>query len=156
MFSVVDPVMRYNWTISLKRQIDIVMAGQQAQITGSGPFHRAAEQVVFRVLQETLIPPQSAECDNPHSPSPSQYFSSHARARPLSPQINNHPDVNGKGTLPLSHVRSKSRSQVYHRHGPGKLEHQQLDLLLRPNGYGTGSPETDTEDGSPPEGGTRL
>lgn len=153
MFSVDDPVMRHNWTVSLKRQIDIVTAGQQAQVTGPSPFHRAAEQVAFRVLQETLIPPQSRVCDPPFS---SQYFTSHARPRPLSPQINNRLDTNEKGTPPTSHVRSKSRSQVYHRHGPGKLEHQQLDLLLRPNGDGTDSPETDAEDGTPPEGGTRL
>lgn len=156
MFSVDDPVMRYNWTVSLKRQIDIVTAGQQAQVTGSSPFHRAAEQVAFRVLQETLIPLQSGECEDPHPPFSSQYFTSHGRPRPLSPRINNRLDTNGKGTPPSSHVRSKSRSQVYHRHGPGKLEHQQLDLLLRPNGDGTDSPETDAEDVTPPEGGTRL
>jgi len=156
MFSVDDPVMRHNWTVSLKRQIDIVTAGQQAQVTGPSPFHRAAEQVAFRVLQETLIPPQSAECDNTHSPFSSQYFPSPARARPLSPPQNNRLDANVKGTLPSSHVRSKSRSQVYHRHGPGKLEQQQLDLLLQPNGDGTDSPETDAEEGTPSEGGTRL
>jgi serine/arginine repetitive matrix protein 2 len=156
MFSVDDPVMRHNWTVSLKRQIDIVTAGQQAQVTGSSPFHRAAEQVAFRVLQETLIPPQSGVCDDPHPPFSSQYFTSHGRPRPLSPRINGGLDAHGKGTPPSSHVRSKSRSQVYHRHGPGKLEHQQLDLLLRPNGDGTDSPETDAEDGTPPEGGTRL
>jgi len=153
MFSVDDPVMRHNWTISLKRQIDIVSAGQQAQVTGSSPFHRAAEQVAFRVLQETLIPPQSAECDNPRPPFSSQFFSTLARARPLSPP-HNRLEANGNGTSPSSHVRSKSRSQVYHRHGPGKLEHQQLDLLL--GGDATDSPETDAEDGTPSEGGTRL
>ena len=30
MFRVDDPVMRHNWAVSLKRQIDIVSAGQQA------------------------------------------------------------------------------------------------------------------------------
>jgi hypothetical protein len=152
MFSVDDPVMRHNWTVSLKRQIDIVGAGQQAQVTGSSPFHRAAEQVAFRVLQETLIPPQSAECDNPHPPFSSQYFSQ-AHARPLSPPHNNRFEANGKGASP-SHVRSKSRSQVYHRHGPGKVEQQQLDPLL--GGDGTDSPETDAEAGTPSEGGTCL
>jgi hypothetical protein len=152
MFSVDDPVIRYNWTVSLKRQIDIVGTGQQAQVTGSSQFHRAAEQVAFRVLQETLIPPQLAECDDRHPPFSSQYF----RARPLSPRRNNRLDVNGKGTPPFSHARSKSRSQVYHRHGPGKLEHQQLDPLLQPNNDGTDSAETDAEDSTPPEGGTRL
>jgi hypothetical protein len=148
MFSVDDPVMRHNWTVSLKRQIDIVSAGQQAQVAGPSPFHRAAEQVAFRVLQETLIPLPSA--------GPRPTFLN--RARPLSPRSNGRLEASGKGTPQPSHVRSKSRSQVYHRHGPGKLEHQQLDLLLQPNGDATDSPETDAEDGShsPPEGGTRL
>ncbi len=159
MFSVDDPVMRYNWTVSLKRQIDIVSAGQQAQAVGPSPFHRAAEQIAFRVLQETLIPPQSADRGNP--PFASQYFPTQAPVQPLSPRRNNRPHANGKETSPSPHhVRSKSRSQVYHRHGPGKLEHQQLDLLLSPNGGdggdGTDSPETDAEDASPPEGGSRL
>lgn len=151
MFSVDDPVMRHNWTVSLKRQIDIVSAGQQAQVASTSSFHRAAEQVAFRVLQETLIPP-SAESDNPRP-----LFSN--RAQPLSPRSNGRLETSGNGISQSSHVRSKSRSQVYHRHGPGKVEHQQLDLLLRPNGGDTtDSLDTDTEDGShsPPEGGTRL
>jgi hypothetical protein len=61
-----------------------------------------------------------------------------------------------KGTLQSSHMRSKSRSQVYHHHGSAKLKHQQLDLLLQPNGETTDSPETDVEDSSPAEGGMRL
>ncbi|KAI9461283.1 hypothetical protein BJY52DRAFT_219516 [Lactarius psammicola] len=156
MFSVDDPVMRYNWTVSLKRQIDIVSAGQQAQAVGPSPFHRAAEQIAFRVLQETLIPSSSADRGNP--PFASQYFPTQALVQPLSLRRNNRPHANGKETSsPSYHVRSKSRSQVYHRHGPGKLEHQQLDLLLSPNGGdGTDSPETDAEDASPPEGGSRL
>ena len=151
MFSVDDPVMRHNWTVSLKRQIDIVSAGQQAQVASSSPFHRAAEQVAFRVLQETLIPLPSAESDN-------HRHTLLNRARPLSPRTNGRLETSGKGTPQPSHVRSKSRSQVYHRHGPGKVEHQQLDLLLQPNDDTTDSPETDAEDDllTPPEGGTRL
>jgi serine/arginine repetitive matrix protein 2 len=153
MFSVDDPVMRYNWTVSLKRQIDIASAGQQAQAVGPSPFHRAAEQIAFRVLQETLIPPPTANRGKPSFAS--QYIPTLAPVRPLSPPRSSPPDVSGTETS--HHVRSKSRSQVYHRQGPGKLEHQQLDLLLSPNdGDGTDSPETDTEDASPPEGGSRL
>ena len=152
MFSIDDPVMRYNWTVSLKRQIDIA-SGQQAQAVGPSPFHRAAEQIAFRVLQETLIPPPTANRGNPSFAS--QYFPTQALVRPLSPQRNDRPDASDTETS--HHVRSKSRSQVYHRQGPGKLEHQQLDLLLSPNsGDSTDSPETDTEDASPPEGGSRL
>jgi len=32
MFSVDDPIMRHNWTVSLKHQIDIVNAGLQVQV----------------------------------------------------------------------------------------------------------------------------
>jgi hypothetical protein len=78
MFSVDDPVMRHNWTVSLKRQIDIVSAGQQAQ-------------VAFRVLQETLIPPPSAESDNPRPTLSS-------RAQQLSPRSNGRLEASGKGT----------------------------------------------------------
>jgi len=153
MFSVDDPVMRHNWTVSLKRQIDIVSAGQQAQVASTSSFHRAAEQVAFRVLQETLIPLPSAGSDNPR-----HAFSSHSQ--PLSSPSNGRLEAGGKETPQASHMRSKSRSQVYHRHGSGKLEHQQLDPLLQPNGNGNTieSLETDAEDGShsPPEGGTYL
>jgi hypothetical protein len=114
MFSVDDPVMRHNWTVSLKRQIDIVSAGQQVQVANTSSFHRAAEQVAFRVLQETLIPPPSAESDN-------RRFTFSNRAQTLSPRSNGRLEASGKGTSQSSHVRLKSCSQVYHRHGPGKL-----------------------------------
>ncbi|KAF8259101.1 hypothetical protein EI94DRAFT_1813952 [Lactarius quietus] len=153
MFSVDDPVMRYNWIVSLKRQIDIASASQQARVAELSPFHRAAEQIAFRVLQETLISslrgkPAFARQD----------FPTQALVQPLSPQPNNCPDASGTEILPSSHhVWSKSRSQVYHRQGPGKLENQQLGLLLSPNsGDSTDSPKARAEDASPPEGGSRL
>ena len=156
MFSVDDPVMRHNWTVSLKRQIDIASAGQQEQAESASPFHRAAEQIAFRVLQETLIPSPSAGWSNSRPPFSSQYFPPQPRVRPLSPRRGSLPNTNGKVTLQSAHVRSKSRSQVYYRHGLGKLEHQQLDTSLPANGDATDSPETDAEDVSSPEGGTRL
>jgi serine/arginine repetitive matrix protein 2 len=104
MFSVDDPIMRHSWMVLLKHQIDIVSAGQQVQ-------------VAFRVLQEMLIPPPSVEGDYP-----CPTFSSCAQR--LSPRSNSRLEASGKGTSQSSHVWSKSRSQVYHHHGPGKLEHQ--------------------------------
>ena len=104
MFSVNDPVMRY-WTVSLKRQIDIASAGQPGQAVGSSSFHRSAEQIGFRVLQETLIPPPMANQCNPSFAS--QYFPTQALVRPLSPQRNDRPDASDTETS--HHVRSKSR-----------------------------------------------
>jgi hypothetical protein len=49
MFSVDDPIMLHNWTVSLKHQIDIVNAGLQVQVANTSSLYRAAEQVAFRV-----------------------------------------------------------------------------------------------------------
>jgi serine/arginine repetitive matrix protein 2 len=156
MFSVDDPVMRHNWTVSLERQIGIASASQQTQAESASPFHRAAEQIAFRVLQETLIPSPSADLGNARPVFSSLYFSMQAPVRPLSPQRETRPKTDGKVASLSAHVRSKSRSQVYYRHEPGKLEQQQIESSLPPNGDATDSPETDGEDVSPPEGGTRL
>ena len=91
MFSVDGPVMRHNWTVSPKRQIDIMSAGQQAQVANTSSFHRAAEQVAFHILQETLVPSPSAESDNP-----CPVFSS--CAQPLTPRCNGRLEASGKGT----------------------------------------------------------
>ena len=104
MFSVDDPVMRYNWTVSLKRQIDIA-SGQQAQAVGTSPFPCVAEQIAFRVLLETLMPPPTANLGNPSFAS--QYFPTQALVRPLSPQCNDRPDASDAETS--HHMRSKSR-----------------------------------------------
>ncbi|KAI0063594.1 hypothetical protein BV25DRAFT_395576 [Artomyces pyxidatus] len=167
MFSVDDPVIRHNWTVSLKRQIDIATTNE-AQRAGPSRFKRAAEQTAFRVLQETLIPTpgdETVEWENgrrvrtPASPSPlpeSRHVSLHSSARgpPASPRRNSRLD----GVSPSPHVRSKSRSQVYHRHGPGKLEHQQLDLLLSsPKANSAEFPPTaDDDEALPIENWTRL
>jgi serine/arginine repetitive matrix protein 2 len=156
MFSVDDPVMRHNWTVSLKRQIEIVSASQLTQAENASPFQRAAEQIAFRVLQETLIPSPSADWGNARPAFSSQYFPTQGPVRPLSPRRESCSNTNGKKASLSTHVRSKSRSQVYYRHGAGKLEHQQLDSSPLPNGDATDSPETDGEDVLPPEGGTRL
>ncbi|KAH7912399.1 hypothetical protein BJ138DRAFT_1125246 [Hygrophoropsis aurantiaca] len=146
MFSVADPVIRHEWMISLKREIE---AASNAVITSkinsspspqSTKFYQAASGIAFRVLQETLISPDSFNVP----PSASKLDSALQRLVP-SPHNRN----NSKGTLdqkrgsqpsivaprPSEPVRSKSRSRMYYRHGPGKLEsdgHQNGSALSNP------------------------
>ncbi|KAI0051205.1 hypothetical protein FA95DRAFT_1554782 [Auriscalpium vulgare] len=158
MFSVDDPVMRHNWTVSLKRQIEIATT-TEAQRAGPSRFTRAAELTAFRVLQETLVSKPGDEFEDlrayryPSSPSPLPSSGSPA-PRPTYGVTRRNSRINGFSTSP--HVRSKSRSQVYPRHGPGKLEHQQLDLLLSPNGHSMEFPKESEDEEVPMEGQTRL
>ncbi|KAI0769567.1 hypothetical protein BD413DRAFT_493259 [Trametes elegans] len=131
MFSVDDSLVRHQWTVSLKRQIDIATAASQAQTHSSGlVINRAAEALAFKVLQETLI--SSDDGGSSYAvPYPSAVDQALARLNGASRsrsgsvsssfggsglQRRNHPDGQP------SHARSKSRSQLYRRHGPGKLE----------------------------------
>jgi serine/arginine repetitive matrix protein 2 len=64
MFGVDDPVMRHNWTVLLKRQIDIASAGQQAQAVIPSPsFPRPTGEVkvVFRTSERNLIEPRLSD-----------------------------------------------------------------------------------------------
>jgi hypothetical protein len=64
MFSVDDSVMRHNWTVSLKRQIDIASAGQQAQAVIPSPsFPRPTGEVkvVFRTSERNSIEPRLSD-----------------------------------------------------------------------------------------------
>ncbi|CAL1707433.1 unnamed protein product [Somion occarium] len=116
MFSVDDPLIRHPWTVSIQRQIDI--AGSQAG-QASKPL-RAAEQIAFRVLQDTLI---GSDVESHQSPVDEAFerLTGEASTNPSSRRA------------PLdkspAHARSKSRSQVYHRHGAGKLEPESSDEL---------------------------
>ncbi|KAI8994088.1 hypothetical protein BD414DRAFT_457527 [Trametes punicea] len=137
MFSVDDPLIRHQWMVSLKRQIDLVSAAQQ-QSSPSGPsITRAAEALAFKVLQETLISPEESgsahaapylppidqalarltAASRSRSGSASSAFGSGSSELQLSgAQCRSRPDGGA------AHARSKSRSQLYHRHGPGKME----------------------------------
>jgi len=137
MFSVDDPLIRHQWTVSLKRQIDAALSSTTASsaFPGTSEFHRAAERTAFKVLQETLIglegfstPLQPTSIDkaldrltmSPRTPySPKDAHSAFAKEQHRSAQVLVR---NGNHT---SHIRSKSRSQVYHKQGAGRLE---LDL----------------------------
>lgn len=102
MFSVDDPLVRHQWTVALPRQMDIAHSAVSSGAAGTNgtEFHRATEDLALRVLQRTLIGGFTSSEDN------------------LGLDDN-------RDTM---HVRSKSRSQIYHRTGPGQLE---LDLDLR-------------------------
>ncbi|KAJ7703117.1 hypothetical protein B0H17DRAFT_975117 [Mycena rosella] len=135
MFSVDDPLIRHQWAVSLRRQIDnasSVASTSLSQISpGTSKFHRAAELVAFKALQQTLmgtdvlsgVPPAAIH-------TALQRLNSNGSPRPLNGSSFRFPPdqrtVPESKESPLtSHVRSKSRSKVYHRHGAGQNE---LDL----------------------------
>ncbi|KAG5648513.1 hypothetical protein DXG03_003124 [Asterophora parasitica] len=118
MFGMDDSVVRYQWIAHVRKQID---KATEASKSGAPRFRRAAEALAFRLLQETLLasPPVPAN-SNKNSQRANAYTNlgsrfSHDRVAAAS---------DGFQLTPL-HVRSKSRSKVYHRHGAGKNE---LDL----------------------------
>ncbi|KAH7925547.1 hypothetical protein BV22DRAFT_1195119 [Leucogyrophana mollusca] len=149
MFSVADPVIRHEWSISLKREIETSSNAVIASkiTTSSSPqttrFYQAASNTAFRVLQETLISPDSFTA----TPSASKLGSALQRLVPSA----NHNRDNSRGatdhtlgtqpsgrvapSLSSEPVRSKSRSRMYYRHGPGKHEsegHQNGNSLPQP------------------------
>ena len=105
MFSVEDPMIRHPWTTSIQRQIHLA----STQACRSSKALQAAEQLAFQVLQDTLI---GTDLDTMPSPRDEAFAA-------LTGQI---PPRRSRGDGSSSHVRSKSRSQVYHRQGPGQLE----------------------------------
>ncbi|KAI0743334.1 hypothetical protein C8Q80DRAFT_1180359 [Daedaleopsis nitida] len=116
MFSVDDPLIRHQWTVSLKRQIDFASVPPVAAGPSTSP---AAEALALKVLQDTLTSGDDGSS------------SSASHAVPLSPVDQAYARLNG-GVLgrigsrrlgvPAAHVRSKSRSQLYRHNGAGKLE----------------------------------
>ena len=118
MFSVDDPVIRHEWTGSLKRQIEAARIGLAPDLPGSGnaqmQVYRAAELLSFNVLQDTLLA-QAASVNGNVRQTPKQGWAS---PPPLS--------SNGKQRDQNLHIRSRSRSQVY-RHGAGRHEYELLN-----------------------------
>ncbi|KAI0373578.1 hypothetical protein BV20DRAFT_962784 [Pilatotrama ljubarskyi] len=131
MFSVDDPLIRHQWTVSLKRQIDIATAASQTQAHSSGLLiNPAAEALAFKVLQETLISPEDGGSSYV-PPYPSAVDQALARltgaSRSRSGSVSSSfggagPQRRSRPDGPPAHARSKSRSQLYRRHGPGKME----------------------------------
>ena len=137
MFSVDDPLIRHQWTVSLKRQIDITQAYHLSPASvGAQKFHRAAERIAFKVLEEALMNPDPqgllARAASPRSPHVSVFSNEQRHA--MRPDFRN-----GKHD---SHVRSKSRSQVYHKHGAGRFE-----LDLNQSGYSSYDSTSGDENG---------
>ncbi|RPD63643.1 hypothetical protein L227DRAFT_357362 [Lentinus tigrinus ALCF2SS1-6] len=123
MFSVDDPLIRHQWTVSLKRQIDIASSAPVAGPSTS----RAAEALAFKVLQDTLINSEdnSAPYNGPYlSPVDQAYARLNGGNRSRSGSVNSALGRSGTRRLnvPPSHTRSKSRSQLYRQNGAGKFE----------------------------------
>ena len=131
MFSVDDPLIRHQWTVSLKRQIDTASSSTTSSTSvGTSKFHRAAERTAFKVLQESLIGPEGSS----GPPAPSSIDRALDRLttssrHPYSPQDSHFAKEQLRGTQATTRngtrARSKSRSKVYHKQGAGRLE---LDL----------------------------
>ncbi|KAG6841865.1 hypothetical protein C0991_005595 [Blastosporella zonata] len=107
MFSVDDSLLGHQWAVHIRRQMDKVAQSSKA---GLSRFRRAAETMAFSILQETLLGPQKQTSRGGY---------------PLN--LNGARAAAGSSGFPPAslHVRSKSRSKVYHKHGAGKNE---LDL----------------------------
>ncbi|KAJ6587002.1 hypothetical protein DFH09DRAFT_241980 [Mycena vulgaris] len=137
MFSVDDPLIRHQWAVSLRRQIDnassIASTSLSQTSPGTSKFHRAAEIVAFKALQQTLMGTDilsGAPSAAIHSAL--QRLNSNGSPRALNggafrfpPDQRTVAEAPSKESRLNSHVRSKSRSKVYHRHGAGRNE---LDL----------------------------
>ncbi|KIK67338.1 hypothetical protein GYMLUDRAFT_155702 [Collybiopsis luxurians FD-317 M1] len=133
MFSVDDPLIRHQWTVSLKKHVDDTTASSVTSMSSfsllSSRFYRAAELVAFKVLQETLIGKDVVQ----PSGTISDVFSSPS------------PRSGTRGSrLGASHVRSKSRSQVYLQSKAGRNELDIGDL----NGFND-KPFDDREESVP-------
>ncbi|KAJ7096242.1 hypothetical protein C8R44DRAFT_683737 [Mycena epipterygia] len=142
MFSVDDPLIRHQWTVSLRRQIDNASSIASTSLSHTSPgtskFHRAAEVVAFKGLQQTLMGTEIISGAPPAAIHTAlQRLNSNGSSRPLNggtfrfpPDQRAPPESPSKESRFNSHVRSKSRSKVYHRHGAGRNE---LDLNHEPD-----------------------
>ena len=114
MFSVDDPIIRNEWVTSLKRHIEAANSsapGPSGLLSSSAlKFQKAADAIAFKVLQDTLMGTNGSAPGSRMAGSSAQNSNgvSHLAGSSVS------------FTSPL-HIRSKSRSRVYHR-GAGKNE----------------------------------
>lgn len=127
MFSVDDPLVRHQWVVSLKRQIELActppscvpMAGSTV---AQSPMQKAVEALALRVLQDTLV---SSEDPLRINLFPSAVDHALARLNGDAAPSGGNGFLHAKSAA--HHRRSKSRSQVYHRQGAGKLEPDATD-----------------------------
>ena len=121
MFSVDDHLIRHQWTVSIKHQIEIASNSPPSPTTS-----RAAEALAFKVLQDTLI-----NSEDPNVSFIASYPSAIDQAlarlnganRSRSGSVSSGLGRSGSRRIaPAAHVRSKSRSQLYRQNGAGKME----------------------------------
>lgn len=132
MFSVDDPVIRHEWTSSIKRQIEAARAGADIITTGGAgnlptgalQVYRAAEILAFSVLQETLL-------TQTHS---SISVSVNGTLRQTSKSTQDWSLASNMDTTINISRRSQSRSQIY-RLGAGRHEYE----VSNGSNSGTGS-----------------
>lgn len=121
MFSFADPLVRHEWATSLKRLTDA--STNVSSAPNASPFQarfaRAVSDVVFRVLQETLIGPEVFSVQQ----SPEKLNS--ALKRLNSTSTSRHDSQFSWSSRDITDpdlVRLKSGRRGYHHHGPGKPE----------------------------------
>ena len=136
MFSLADPLVRHEWATSLKRLTEMSTSSTSDKgVSAQARFNQALSDIVFRVLQETLIGLETL--------APPPALKPNSAPKHLSPPSNTHHESPGPSS-DLS--RSKSRSRMYYRHGPGKLELENgSSALSRPKG----NREEDSDDTDP-------
>lgn len=113
MFSVDDSLLRHQWVSYLRQHVDSATQLLRSTYPATSALRQAAESMAFRVLQDTLIGSSSA--------------SAYGGDKVLNGGSGN---VSGgyrffdpvDSPLTSLHIRSKSRSKVYYRHGAGKNE----------------------------------
>lgn len=132
MFSVDDSLLRYQWAVHIRRQIEKVAQSSKAGLT---KFRRAAEIMAFSILQETLLDLPTKSTRQKHSSTGGMHSSGMNGGSRIP---HDRTAASGFRVVPLS-PQSQSRS---HKHGLGKSE---LDFS-RPLGlHGEGDEEPEVE-----------
>ncbi|KAJ2913139.1 hypothetical protein MD484_g7274, partial [Candolleomyces efflorescens] len=118
MFSVDDHLMRHQWAQSIRQQIEkslvassTVTPTEHALPPGVSDFYRAADEVAFKVLQDTLTG---------SGPSSSATTTATSLSHSNGQAVGYHQAAVDKDAV--AHRRSKSRSKLYPRPGVGRLE----------------------------------
>ncbi|KAG6915460.1 hypothetical protein DXG01_011364 [Tephrocybe rancida] len=143
MFSVDDSLLRHQWAVHIRRQMEKVAQSAKAD---TSKFHRAAEVMAFSILQDTLLGPPLTPIAGPLQKHSSRgVYPLNLNGGSRFPQDRAGAGPNGSQLATL-HVRSKSRSKVYHKHGAGKIE---LDFSqpLRLRDEDEDKPETERHEG---------
>ncbi|KAF5321525.1 hypothetical protein D9619_001877 [Psilocybe cf. subviscida] len=109
MFSVDDPIIRNEWATCIRRHVElsIVAAQSPSDLTSQlrSKVFKASSDVAFKVLRDTLM----------------------AKNADAAPRATDSPVLQKRNgtSIPFSgSVRSKSRSRMYHKYGPGKNEEE--------------------------------